>query len=147
MVDPDGRPVPPNTAGELVIGGVSVGRRYVGHPDLTRAKFSVDAAGCRHYRTGDLVRLRADGELVYLGRLDEQVQIRGLRIELGEIVAVLDQHPTVRASTVVAAGNNGDRRLCAYVVGAAGRQPATAELRDYLRNACPNIWSQARSFI
>lgn len=138
VVDPDGRPVPPGTAGELVIGGVSVGRRYVGHPDLTRAKFLVDAAGCRHYRTGDLVRLRADGQLVYLGRLDEQVQIRGLRIELGEIVAVLDQHPTVRASTVVAAGNNGDRRLCAYVVGAAGRQPATAELRDYLSKRLPD---------
>jgi amino acid adenylation domain-containing protein len=137
VVDPDGRPVPPDTAGELIIGGVSVGRRYVGHPDLNRAKFSVDAAGCRHYRTGDLVRLRADGQLVYLGRLDEQVQIRGLRIELGEIVALLDQHPMVCASTVVAVGNNGDRRLCAYVVGAAGRQPATAELRDFLSQRLP----------
>jgi amino acid adenylation domain-containing protein len=136
VVDPDGRPVPPDTAGELVIGGVSVGR-YVGHPDLNRAKFSVDAAGCRHYRTGDLVRLRADGQLVYLGRLDEQVQIRGLRIELGEIVAVLDQHPAVCASTVVAVGNNGDRRLCAYVVAASGRQPSAAELRDYLLKRLP----------
>ena len=137
VVDPDGQPVPPDTAGELVIGGVSVGRGYVGHPDLNRAKFLVDAAGCRHYRTGDLVRLRADGQLVYLGRLDEQVHIRGLRIELGEIAAVLDQHPTVCASTVVAVGNNGDQRLCAYVVGAVGRPPATAELRDYLSNRLP----------
>jgi amino acid adenylation domain-containing protein len=138
VVDRNGQPVPPDTAGELVIGGVSVGRCYVGHPDLNRAKFSVDAAGCRHYRTGDLVRLRADGHLVYLGRLDEQVHIRGLRIELGEIAVVLDQHPTVRASTVVAVGNNGDQRLCAYVVGAVGRQPATAELRDYLSNRLPD---------
>jgi amino acid adenylation domain-containing protein len=137
VVGPDGRPVPPDTAGELVIGGVSVGRRYIGHPDLNRAKFSVDAAGGRRYRTGDLVRVRADGQLVYLGRLDEQVQIRGLRIELGEIVAVLDQHPTVSASAVMAVGNNGHRRLCAYVVGAAGRQAATADLPDYLSKRLP----------
>jgi non-ribosomal peptide synthetase component F len=61
VVDPDGRPVPPGTAGELVIGGIGVGRGYLGHPDLNRTKFSVDAAGHRRYRTGDLVRLRADG--------------------------------------------------------------------------------------
>jgi thioesterase domain-containing protein/acyl carrier protein len=65
------------------------------------------------------------------------VQIRGLRIELGEIAVVLNQHPTVSASTVVAVGNNGDQRLCAYVVGGVERQPATAELRDYLSNRLP----------
>ena len=138
VIDPDGQPVRPDTAGELVIGGVSVGRGHVGHPELDRAKFFVDAAGCRYYRTGDLVRLRADGELVYLGRLDEQVHIRGLRIELGEIAAVLDQHPKVSASTVVAVGNNGAQRLHAYVVGAMGRQPATAELRGYLSERLPS---------
>ena len=137
VVDPDGQPVPPDTAGELVIGGISVGRGYVGHPDLNRAKFFVDAAGCRCYRTGDLVRLRADGQLVYLGRLDEQVHIRGLRIELGEIAAVLGQHPKVSVSTVVAVGNNGAQRLSAYVVGAVGLQPATAELRGYLSERLP----------
>lgn len=137
VVDPDGRPVPPGTAGELVIGGIAVGRGYLGHPDLNRTKFSVDAAGRRRYRTGDLVRLRAGGELVHLGRLDQQVQIRGLRIELDEIAAVLGQHPTVSASTVVAVGNNGDRRLCAYVVGPEGCRPATAELRDYLSKRLP----------
>lgn len=137
VVDPDGQPVAPDAAGELVIGGVSVGRGYVGHPELNRAKFFVDAAGCRCYRTGDLVRLRADGHLVHLGRLDEQVHIRGLRIELGEIAAVLDQHPKVGASTVVAVGNNGAQRLSAYVVGAMGRQPATAELHEYLSKRLP----------
>ena len=65
------------------------------------------------------------------------MNIRGLRIELGEITAVLDQHPKVRASTVVAVGNNGSRRLRAFVVGAAGRVPATAELRDYLSKRLP----------
>jgi amino acid adenylation domain-containing protein len=137
VVDPDGQPVPPDAAGELVMSGVSVGRGYLGRPDLNRAKFVVDAAGCRSYRTGDLVRLRADGELVHLGRLDEQVHIRGLRIELGEITAVLDQHPKVCASEVVAVGNNGAQRLSAYVVGAAGRRPATAELREYLSKRLP----------
>ncbi len=76
VVDADGQPVPPGSAGELIIGGVSVARGYVNHPDLNRAKFFVDAAGCRHYRTGDLVRLRASGQLVYLGRLDEQGHVR-----------------------------------------------------------------------
>jgi amino acid adenylation domain-containing protein len=137
VVDPDGQPVPADTAGELVIGGISVGRGYVGRPDLNRAKFFIDAAGCRCYRTGDLVRLRADGQLVYLSRLDEQVHIRGLRIELGEIAAVLNQHPKVSVSTVVAVGNNGAQRLSAYVVGAVGRQPTTAELREYLSKRLP----------
>jgi amino acid adenylation domain-containing protein len=137
VVDPDGQPVPADTAGELVIGGISVGRGYVGRPDLNRAKFFIDAAGCRCYRTGDLVRLRADGQLVYLSRLDEQVHIRGLRIELGAIAAVLNQHPKVSVSTVVAVGNNGAQRLSAYVVGAVGRQPTTAELREYLSKRLP----------
>ncbi len=75
VVDADGQPVPPGSVGELIIGGVSVCRGYVGHPDLNRAKFFRDASGCRHYRTGDLVRLRANGQLVYVGRLDEQVHI------------------------------------------------------------------------
>jgi amino acid adenylation domain-containing protein len=137
VVDSKGQPVPPNTAGELIIGGITVGRGYVGHPVHNQGRFFLDSAGCRCYRTGDLVRLRADGQLVYLGRLDEQVNIRGLRIELGEIAAVLDQHPKVRASTVVSVGNNGARRLTAFVVGAAGRPPATAELRDFLSKRLP----------
>ena len=137
VVNPDGQPVPPDTAGELIVGGVAVGRGYVGHPVHNQARFFLNAAGERCYRTGDLVRLRADGQLVYLGRLDEQVSIRGMRIELGEITAVLDQHPKVSASTVVAVGNNGSRRLSAFVVGATGRKPITAELRDYLSKRLP----------
>ena len=83
------------------------------------------------------MRLRPDGQLVHLGRLDEQINIRGLRIELGEIAAVLDQHPKVRASAVVAVGNNGSQRLRAFIVGAAGCPPATAELRDFLSKRLP----------
>jgi hypothetical protein len=130
-------PVPPDTAGELIISGVAVARGYVGHHGLNRAKFYLDTAGQRCYRTGDLVRLRADGELVYLGRLDDQVQIRGVRIELDEIVAVLDEHPRVSASAVVAVGHNGTRHLSAFVVGTPGRAPGTAELRQYLSHRLP----------
>ena len=137
VIDSQGQPVPPDTEGELVISGISVGRGYVGHPIHNHARFHLNAANERCYRTGDLVRLQADGQLVHLGRLDEQVNIRGLRIELGEITAVLDQHPKVRASTVVAVGNNGSRRLRAFIVGAAGRPPATAELRDFLSKRLP----------
>lgn len=137
VVDHKGQPVPPGTAGELIIGGVSVGRGYVGHPIHNQARFFLDATGCRHYRTGDLVRLLADGQLIYLGRLDEQVNIRGLRIDLDEIAAVLDQHPKVRISTVVAIGNNGSQRLSAFIVGAAGRPPATTELREFLSKRLP----------
>jgi amino acid adenylation domain-containing protein len=137
VVDRDGQPVPADIEGELIIGGASVGRGYVSHPVHNQARFFLDAAGSRHYRTGDLVRLQSDGQLVYLGRLDEQVNIRGLRIELGEIAAVLDQHPKVRVSAVVAVGNNGSQRLRAFIVGAAGRPPATAELREFLSKRLP----------
>ena len=137
VVDRNGQPVPADTEGELIIGGPSVGRGYVGHPVHNQARFFLDAAGRRQYRTGDLVRLQSDGQLVHLGRIDEQVNIRGLRIELGEIAAVLDQHPKVRASAVVAIGNNGSQRLRAFIVGAAGRPPATAELREFLSKRLP----------
>jgi amino acid adenylation domain-containing protein len=137
VVDRNGQPVPADTEGELIIGGASVGRGYVSHPVHNQARFFLDAAGRRQYRTGDLVRLQSDGQLVYLGRLDEQVNIRGLRIELGEIVAVLDQHPKVRASAVVSVGNNGSQRLRAFIVGATGRPPATAELREFLSKRLP----------
>ena len=137
VVDQDGQPVPADAEGELVISGASVARGYVGHPIHNKGRFFLDAAGIRRYRTGDLVRLQADGQLVYLGRLDQQVNIRGLRIELGEIAAVLDQHPKVRTSAVVAVGNNGSQRLRAFIVGAAGRPPATAELREFLSKRLP----------
>ena len=137
VVDRNGQPVPADTEGELIIGGASVGRGYVSHPVHNQARFFLDAAGRRQYRTGDLVRLQSDGQLVYHGRLDEQVNIRGLRIELGEIAAVLDQHPKVRASAVVSVGNNGSQRLRAFIVGAAGRPPATAELREFLSKRLP----------
>ncbi|MCP3144849.1 non-ribosomal peptide synthetase, partial [Pyxidicoccus xibeiensis] len=138
------RPVPVGVAGELYIGGVQVGRGYLGRPELTAERFVPDAfsetPGARLYRTGDLARYLPDGAIEYLGRVDFQVKVRGFRIELGEIEAVLGQHPAVREAVVVARESGGDRTLVAYVsarqeqvldVGAL-RELARARLPEYM---------------
>src|SRR5262249_40188121 len=111
------------TAGELLIGGPGVVRGYLGAPDLTSQKFVANpfapATGpaSRLYRTGDLVRLRPDGQIDFIGRLDHQVQIRGYRVELGEIESVINKHPGVRACAVVAREDPaGDQQIVGYVV-------------------------------
>ncbi|MDX6324729.1 MAG: hypothetical protein QOK15_1083, partial [Nocardioidaceae bacterium] len=101
VVNSDQEAVPAGESGELMVGGVSVARGYLNQPELTRRKFVTPAwaePGERWYRTGDLVRLRPDGDVEFLGRLDEQVQIRGARIEPGEVSSLLDRHPDIRAS-------------------------------------------------
>jgi acyl-CoA synthetase (AMP-forming)/AMP-acid ligase II/acyl carrier protein len=143
IVDDALAPVPAGVAGELLIGGVSVARGYLNMPELTAERFIPDhlggPAGDRLYRTGDLVRLRADGELDFLGRLDEQVMIRGRRIEPGEISATLDRHPHVRTSAVVAIGDTPEqRRLVACVVAAPGNSADSATLRAHLAVALPD---------
>jgi len=140
VLDGRGQPVPVGVVGELHLGGVGVGRGYLGRPELTAERFIPNAfsteAGARLYRTGDLARYLADGNLEFLGRLDHQVKVRGLRIELGEIEAVLSGHPEITESIVVVQQDkNGEKRLVAYVV--SENKPANNDLRSYLSKSLP----------
>ncbi|HWU06629.1 MAG TPA: amino acid adenylation domain-containing protein [Streptomyces sp.] len=141
----DGRlaPVPPGVVGELYVSGEGVARGYHGRAALTASRFVADPfdrAGGRMYRTGDLVRWTAGGELVYVSRVDDQVKLRGFRIEPGEIEAALTTLPGVAAAcAVVREDRPGDRRLVAYTVpvdGAAG--PDDAEVRAHLAATLPD---------
>ena len=133
------RPVPIGVPGELYLGGAGVARGYLGRPSLTAGRFVPDPfgaeAGARMYRTGDKVRWLPDGALEYMGRLDEQVKIRGFRIELGEIEAAL-RRAGAADCVVVAREDGGEKRLVAYVAGAADAEALRASLRrglpDYM---------------
>jgi amino acid adenylation domain-containing protein len=143
VVDDQLNPVPMGTAGELLIGGDGVSRGYLNRPALTDEKFIRNPfggkPGARLYRTGDLARQRSDGEIEFLGRVDEQVKIHGHRVELGEVSATLHRHSAVRSSVVVVgAHGSGERRLIAYVVPADGARPSTAQLRAHLAQHLPN---------
>nr|UZC79429.1 KrmA [uncultured bacterium] len=118
VVDGHLQPVPVGVAGELYVGGIGVGRGYLNRPGLTAEKFVPNPfAQGRLYRTGDLVRYLPDGNLEFLGRIDNQVKLRGFRIELGEIEAVLSQHEWVKEAVVTLYEADGNRRLAAYVTG------------------------------
>jgi amino acid adenylation domain-containing protein len=128
-------------AGELCIGGDGLAAGYWGHPDLTAEKFVPDpfaaTPGRRLYRTGDLGRRRGDGAIEFLGRHDDQVKLRGFRIELAEIAATLRRHPAVaEAAVVVREDRPGERRIVAYLVGAP--PPAAAALRSFLAAKLPD---------
>ena len=132
--------VPAGTAGEMYLAGPGLARGYLNYPGLTAARFVPDPfgpAGERMYRTGDLARVGAGGDLEFLGRADEQIKIRGYRVELGEIETVIAGHPDVLDAAVTAEGADGDRRLVAYVVPAEGADPGAGALRAHLTAVLP----------
>ena len=141
VLDQHMRPVPQGVSGELYVGGGGVARGYLGRAELTAQRFVPhpysERAGARLYRTGDLARRRADGELEYLGRIDEQVKIRGFRIELGEIANALREQAGVRECVVLALGEAGEeKRLVAYLVADEGVN--AGELREELKQRLPD---------
>ena len=143
VLDENLQEVPPGMTGELYIGGAGVARGYLNRPDITAEAFIRDPfraeSDARLYRTGDLVCLMPDEQLAYLGRIDNQIKILGYRIEPNEIVAVLDRHPSIQSSVVVARGSScAEKRLAAYIVMRNGTTPAAAELRSFLQNDLPD---------
>ena len=138
ILDQQGAPVPIGVAGEIAIGGASVGRGYVGDDALTASRFVSDPfgpPGSRMYRTGDRARFRPDGTIEFLGRIDRQLKLRGFRVEPGEIENALLQHPAVREAVVIDVSDPpGVTRLAAFVTTEA---PA-AELRAFASAALPN---------
>ena len=134
--------VPPLVTGELSIGGAGLARGYLGQPDLTAERFVPDPwsgePGARLYRTGDLVRRLPRAGIEFVGRLDQQIKVRGFRIEPGEIEAALATHPAVRRAVVeLRPAPTGEPRLTAYLVAGPGAAPGTDELRAWLRQRLP----------
>jgi amino acid adenylation domain-containing protein len=134
--------VPAGIPGEVYIGGVGVARGYLQSPAPTAEKFIPHPfsrkPGMRFYKTGDLARFRRDGQIELLGRADDQIKLRGIRIEPAEIEGALRLNDGVREAVVVARDEGGDRRLVAYVVGAPGATvPSASVMREHLRQTLP----------
>jgi amino acid adenylation domain-containing protein len=166
ILDRQQQPVPIGVPGEICVAGAGLARGYLNRPELTAEKFiELQIGDCRLqieredlrqsafsnlqspirlYRTGDLARWLPDGRVEFAGRLDEQVKLRGLRIEPGEIEAVLLQHPAVREAVVLAREDApGDKRLVAYLTTTDGNAPPVAELRELVRQSLPDYMTPA----
>ena len=143
IVDAEGRPVPDGHEGEMLIGGANVARGYHRRDDLTAAAFIPDPASpradARLYRTGDFARRLPDGTIEFIGRADDQIKIRGFRVELGEVDAALLAHGRVRnAVTLVREDAQGDRRLVSYVEISKPESFDTSDLERHLRERLPS---------
>lgn len=142
ILDEHKHPVQPGTSGEMYLGGASLARGYRNRPELTAERFVSDpftpGSEAKLYRTGDRARMLANGEIEFLGRLDDQIKIRGYRVELDEISSVLDLHPEVKSSSVTMVHAGDDRRLVAYLVLAPESQSNAAAFREYLQSRVPD---------
>ncbi len=136
--------VAPGEAGEIYIGGESVARGYRNAPELTEGRFIADPfrkdAQARMYRTGDLGKFLTDGQIAFLGRIDQQIKIRGFRVEPEEIASTLNQHPAVRASAVIGreSGQEKETRLVAYIVLEGNSTPTANDLQRHLSSFLPD---------
>ncbi|MGE5363419.1 MAG: amino acid adenylation domain-containing protein [Bacteroidota bacterium] len=170
ILDKYNQPVPIGISGELHIGGIGLARGYLNRPELTAEKFIASPFSsepeARLYKTGDLVRYLPDGNIEFLGRIDNQVKIRGFRIELGEIESALTSHPGIKEAAVIAREDEAcDKKLVAYVVSyddetgspdksvvssasvqqqtKSSSRPAAVELRKFLKTSLPNYMTPA----
>ncbi|HLA75264.1 MAG TPA: amino acid adenylation domain-containing protein [Gammaproteobacteria bacterium] len=155
LLDQYGQPVPIGVPGEIHVGGAGLARGYLNRPELSAARFIPhpfsDVPGQRLYKSGDLARYLNNGELDYLGRIDQQVKLRGFRIELGEIEAALSQHAGVREAVVLLREDSpGDQRLVGYWTGQGDPLPSTQDLRQHLKTQLPDymvpsnlVWLEA----
>ncbi len=138
ILDSDGFPVPEGVAGELHVSGAGLSRGYLNRPELTEEKFINNpfSPGKKMYRTGDLARWLPDGNIEFLGRIDEQVKIRGFRIELGEIEHTLKEYAEIKDVTVIAREiTKGDKTLCAYIVSDGAMDIET--VKEFLKKTLP----------
>ena len=142
ILDSHLQPLPIGVPGELYIGGDGLAREYLNRPELTKEKFITNpfssSKSQRLYKTGDLARYRSDGNIEFLGRIDNQVKIRGFRIELGEIESVLLRHPQIQQTVVIATEDiPGNKRLIAYIVSEE-ESLSTKQLREFLKQKLPD---------
>jgi amino acid adenylation domain-containing protein len=148
LLDSHLEPVPIGVAGQMYVGGANVARGYINRPDLTSESFIANPfsgdPSARLYKTGDVARYLPDGAIEFLGRADRQVKFRGFRVELGEIEAVLRDHPSVSETVAVIRGESGSQQILAYVVDGQGPPCTTEELSDYLKTMLPEFMVPAR---